>query len=354
LHPDAYAREEPTAPVEKKVEKKKKQKKRKAAEPLPAVGDVIAARGLRKGDDAEARGTVTKIKRAKRDDKKSKRGDRVYRIELEGGGSRKTRLTHLDWRLVRKDTKSFLETMRSGAKIVAPMVGGSELAFRLLCRRHGANVAYTPMLEASKFLDDAEFKTQFFQTHVDDKPLVAHFCGNDPKIVGAACKEAARLGADAVDLNLGCPQRVAYAGHYGSYLMKQEDRELVKAIVRAMRRDTPKEVVVCVKIRLMDTQPDTLQLVEDLRDSGAQVVALHGRRRATWHRDGPGLCGNHDPPCHRAEAVTRTTSRRSRGAPKNLIFTQVLVLEMDQRTWTPSARSRRRSETPWSLYRTGT
>ena len=70
---------------------------------------------------------------AKRDDKKSKRGDRVYRIALEGGGSRKTRLTHLDWRLVRRDTKSFLETMRSGAKIVAPMVGGSALAFRLLC-----------------------------------------------------------------------------------------------------------------------------------------------------------------------------------------------------------------------------
>ena len=282
LHPESYKQEASAPPV---VEKKKKQKKRKAAEPLPAVGDVVAARGLRKGDDAEARGTVTKIKRARQDDKKSKRGDRVYRIALEGGGSRKTRLTHLDWRLVRRDTKSFLDTMRSGAKIVAPMVGGSELAFRLLCRRHGANVAYTPMLEASKFLEDAEFKTQFFQTHAEDKPLVAHFCGNDPAIVGAACKEAARLGADAVDLNLGCPQRVAYAGHYGSYLMKQEDRELVKSIVRAMRRDTPSEVVVCVKIRLMDTQPDTLQLVEDLRD-GAQVVALPGRR-ATWHRGGP-------------------------------------------------------------------
>ena len=284
LHPESYKQEANAAPV---VEKKKKQKKRKA-EALPSVGDVVAARGLRKGDDAEATGTVTKIKRAKRDDKKSSRGDRVYRIELEGGGSRKTRLTHLDWRLVRRDTKGFLDTMRSGAKIVAPMVGGSELAFRLLCRRHGANVAYTPMLEASKFLEDAEFKTQFFQTHSEDKPLVAHFCGNDPAVVGAACKEAARLGADAVDLNLGCPQRVAYAGHYGSYLMKQEDRELVKSIVRAMRRDTPPHVVVCVKIRLMDTQPDTLQLVEDLRDSGAQVVALHGRRRATWHRDGPG------------------------------------------------------------------
>ena len=85
LHPESYKQEANAAPV---VEKKKKQKKRKA-EPLPSVGDVVAARGLRKGDDAEATGTVTKIKRAKTNEKKSKRGDRVYRIELEGGGSRK-------------------------------------------------------------------------------------------------------------------------------------------------------------------------------------------------------------------------------------------------------------------------
>ena len=84
LHPDAYKQEEPTAPVEKKVEKKKKQKKRKAEE--PAAGRRRRHRRARppQGDDAEARGTVTKIKRAKRDDKKSKRGDRVYRIALEG------------------------------------------------------------------------------------------------------------------------------------------------------------------------------------------------------------------------------------------------------------------------------
>ena len=70
LHPDSY-KQEPSAPPPAVEQKKKQKKKRKAEEPLPAVGDVVAARGLRKGDDAEARGTVTKIKRAKRDDKKS-------------------------------------------------------------------------------------------------------------------------------------------------------------------------------------------------------------------------------------------------------------------------------------------
>ena len=211
LHPDAYE-----APDED--------------EALPNVGDVIAAAGLRKGSSAEASGRVVAIKRAKDKGEKRKRdrGDKIVHVELEdGGGLRKTRLLHLPWRVVRaaaptpaaappRDAAAFLKTMRSGARVVAPMVGGSELAFRLLCRRHGATVAYTPMLEASKFVEDAEFRASFFQTHADDHPLVAHFCGDDPSTVGRACRMAADLGADAVDLNLGCPQRVAFAGHYGS------------------------------------------------------------------------------------------------------------------------------------------
>merc|ERR1712091_611302 len=70
--------------------------------------------------------------------------------------------------------------------------------------------------------------------------------------------------------------------------MREEDRDLVKSIVAAMRRSVPREIAVCVKIRLMDDFPATLKLVEDLRDAGAQVVAIHGRKRATWHRKGPG------------------------------------------------------------------
>jgi tRNA-dihydrouridine synthase 1 len=55
--------------------------------------------------------------------------------------------------------------------ILAPMVGASELAFRQLCRKYGAQLAYTPMMSAHKFaFDDAEF-----QTCPADRPLVCHF-----------------------------------------------------------------------------------------------------------------------------------------------------------------------------------
>lgn len=170
------------------------------------------------------------------------------------------------------------------------MVGGSELAFRLLCRKYSADVAYTPMMNADEFAKDAVYRRKWLQSTDRDWPLVAHFCGNDPSIFGQACRLAVEEcpQVDAVDCNLGCPQRVAYSGHFGSYLLGDEDRPLVRQIVQAMRQSVPSRIAVCVKIRLLDTDEDTLKLVTDLREAGADIVAIHGRKRATWHKRGPG------------------------------------------------------------------
>merc|ERR1719149_448435 len=86
------------------------------------------------------------------------------------------------------------------------MVGGSELAFRLLARRHGAQLCYTPMIRSE------EFAVPLLERHADDCPLVAHFSGNDPQTLLDAARQAERCrGVVAVDLNLGCPQPAAPA-----------------------------------------------------------------------------------------------------------------------------------------------
>ena len=91
---------------------------------------------------------------------------------------------------------------------------------------------------------------------------------------------------DAIDLNLGCPQRVAYVGHYGSYLLSPSDRPLVLSIVRSTCLAV--SVPVFVKIRLLPTLPETIELVSQLKEAGAELVALHARYRASFERKGPG------------------------------------------------------------------
>lgn len=82
------------------------------------------------------------------------------------------------------------------------MVGASELAFRLLCRQYGTELAYTPMMSAAKFAHDETYRATEFQTCAADRPLVCHFCANTPDDFAQAAKVAAPY-CDAIDLNLG-------------------------------------------------------------------------------------------------------------------------------------------------------
>ena len=172
--------------------------------------------------------------------------------------------------------------------ILAPMVGGSELAFRLLCRRYASRnlLCYTPMMSSERFATEPEYRKEAFQTTPEDRPLVAHFSGNDPKIMLAAARHVEGK-CDAIDLNLGCPQRIAHSGHFGSFLLDDADRPLVLKIVKTLAEGltTP----VFVKIRLLATTEKTIELVTQLRDAGAALVAIHARHRVNLvGRSGPG------------------------------------------------------------------
>ena len=139
--------------------------------------------------------------------------------------------------------------------VLAPMVAASELPFRLLCRRHGAQLCYTPMMHAAEFINPAHVATPngvgALQTRPGDAPLVAHFAANDAATLLAAAKRAEPY-AVAVDINLGCPQRSAHSGHYGSFLTDPgPDRPLVLGMVSTLARGT--RLPVFVKIRLQAT-----------------------------------------------------------------------------------------------------
>ncbi|GKC51750.1 tRNA-dihydrouridine(16/17) synthase [NAD(P)(+)]-like protein [Tanacetum coccineum] len=113
---------------------------------------------------------------------------------------------------------SYWKALGEPKLIVAPMVDNSELPFRMLCRKYGATAAYTPMLHSRIFSENQKYRSQEFTTCKEDRPLFVQFCANDPDTLLEAAKRVEAY-CDYVDINLGCPQRIARRGNYGAFLM---------------------------------------------------------------------------------------------------------------------------------------
>ena len=99
----------------------------------------------------------------------------------------------------------FYNSIGAPKYIVAPMVDQSDLPFRLLCKKYGATLGYTPMLHSRLMLETKRaYKEKFFQTCPEDRPFITQFCGNDPEVLLKACRMV-EDETDAVDINFGCP-----------------------------------------------------------------------------------------------------------------------------------------------------
>jgi len=154
----------------------------------------------------------------------------------------------------------------------------------MLCRRHGAQLCYTPILHSKLFAESAAYRERNFSTCAGDRHLVAQFCANDPQTLLDAAKLIEHQ-VDAVDINLGCPQMIARRGRYGAYLM--EDWPLIFQLVRRLHDGL--SVPVFCKIRVFPDADKTVAYAQMLESAGCQLLAVHGRtreQRKTYDGDG--------------------------------------------------------------------
>uniref|UniRef100_A0A7S3FV07 tRNA-dihydrouridine(16/17) synthase [NAD(P)(+)] n=1 Tax=Strombidium rassoulzadegani TaxID=1082188 RepID=A0A7S3FV07_9SPIT len=154
------------------------------------------------------------------------------------------------------------------------MVDQSELPYRMLTRKYGAQICYTPMYHARLFSTDTKYRRDMFTPHPEDRPLVVQFCANDPDILLNAARYVEN-DCDAVDINLGCPQGIAKKGNYGSFLL--EKTELIVSMVRKLKENL--KVPVTCKIRCLPNEKDTLHLAKEIEKAGASLLTVHGRTR---------------------------------------------------------------------------
>ena len=177
------------------------------------------------------------------------------------------------------------ESIGAPKLFVAPLVGYSEPAFRLLCRSYGADIASTPMIDAAGYVASERYRNEFaFTGGSEDRPLTTQLGGSEPESLAAAAALVAPF-CDAVELNMGCPQRCAKKNGSGAFLM--EDLARATRCIAAMRRavdahnaaSSGPRVATVVKIRCFDDVPRTVALARALEAAGAEMITVHGRTR---------------------------------------------------------------------------
>jgi tRNA-dihydrouridine synthase len=113
--------------------------------------------------------------------------------------------------------------------ILAPLVGGSDLTFRLLCRKYGAELTFTEMIQAKYFMEKDLVKkggSLLVEFHESDRPLILQVAATVDEadaVIEMVNSSIFKDKIDGVDLNCGCPQGFAMKRGIGSALFRHAD-----------------------------------------------------------------------------------------------------------------------------------
>ena len=161
--------------------------------------------------------------------------------------------------------------------ILAPMAGVTDQPFRQLCKRMGAAMVVSEMLSSDMRLWNSR-KSRLRLVHASDaEPRSVQIAGADPQMLAEAAKANVLMGAQIIDINMGCPAKKVCNKAAGSALMKDERlvAQILEAVVAAV------DVPVTLKIRTgWDRQnKNGLSIARIAEQSGIQALAVHGRTR---------------------------------------------------------------------------
>ena len=170
---------------------------------------------------------------------------------------------------------------QGGLLYLAPMEDVTDPAFRLLCKRFGADRVYTEFVNADALVRDVASTMRKLTISDIERPVAIQIYGRDTGSMAEAAQIVEQAHPDFIDLNFGCPVKKVAGKGAGAGLL--QNIPLLLDITRAVVDAVHTPVTVKTRLGWNDQQKIIVDLAEQLQDCGISELAIHGRTRAQMY-----------------------------------------------------------------------
>ena len=166
---------------------------------------------------------------------------------------------------------------------IAPMAGMTDTAFRRLVKRQGGcGLVVTEMVSAEGLVRGIDRTLEYAEYTEEERPVSIQIFGGDPQKMADAAQIVEGMGADIVDVNMGCPVPKIAKHNAGCSLMREPAH--AASVIAAMSRAVKIPVTVKMRAGWNDEERNAPALARMIQDAGAAAVAVHGRTAAQSYR----------------------------------------------------------------------
>src|SRR3954465_2292170 len=163
--------------------------------------------------------------------------------------------------------------------VVAPMAGMTDSAFRRLVKRQGGcGLVVTEMVSSEGLVRGIDRTLEFAEYTQGERPISIQIFGGDPAKMAAAARIVEGMGADIVDVNMGCPVPKIAKHNAGCSLMREPAH--AASVIAAMTKAVRIPVTVKMRAGWNDDEKNAPALARMVQDAGAAAIAVHGRTAA--------------------------------------------------------------------------
>ena len=163
--------------------------------------------------------------------------------------------------------------------VVAPMAGMTDTAFRRLVKRQGGcGLVVSEMVSSEGLVRGIDRTLEYAEFTEEERPVSIQIFGGDPARMAEAARIVEGIGADIVDVNMGCPVPKIARHHAGCSLMREPEH--AASVIAAMASAVKIPVTVKMRAGWNDQQRNAPTLARLVQDAGAAAIAVHGRTAA--------------------------------------------------------------------------